>query len=65
VAGITGSRAVAPAGTAVILDVMDDMQHAAPVGQQSPGSTQDAREAGTAVLGSGRLLANPRRVRRA
>jgi hypothetical protein len=44
---------------------MDDLQHEAPVGQQSPGSTEDAREATTAVLPQARLLANPRRVRRA
>jgi hypothetical protein len=50
----------------VMLDVMDDMQREARVSQESPTSTDgETRGATTTVLGTGRLLANPRRVRRA
>ena len=63
-AGITGFGAVLRAGTPVILDVMDDMQHEAPVGQQSPAPTEDVRGTST-VTSRARLLANRRRVRRA
>ena len=45
---------------------MDDMQREHPVAQESPtASADETREASTTVLGPGRLLANPRRVRRA
>ena len=49
-----------------MLDVMDDMQRESRVSQESPAtSTGETREATTTVLGPGRMLANPRRVRRA
>ena len=45
---------------------MDDVQREARVAQESPSTAgSEAREATTTVLGTGRLLANPRRVRRA
>jgi hypothetical protein len=48
----------------VTLDVMDDMQR--DVAQEpSPATSGEARETITTVLGTARLLANPRRVRRA
>ena len=49
-----------------MLDVMDDMQREARVSQQSATSTEgETPEAITTVLTPGRMLANPRRVRRA
>jgi hypothetical protein len=49
-----------------MLDVMDDSRREAPVSQQSAPSTEgETREATTTVLTPGRMLANPRRVRRA
>jgi hypothetical protein len=45
---------------------MDDTQHEPRVSQQSTATpADDTREAVTTVLGQARLLANPRRVRRA
>ena len=45
---------------------MDDVQREARVAQESPSTAGgESREATTTVLGPGRLLANPRRVRRA
>ena len=49
-----------------MLDVMDDMQHEPRVAQESHTTTSgETPEAATTVLGPGRSLANPRRVRRA
>jgi hypothetical protein len=49
-----------------MLDVMDDMQREARVTQESATSTDgETRPATTTALGPGRMLANPRRVRRA
>jgi len=49
-----------------MLDVMDDMQREPRVAQEVPATTSgETREATTTVLGPGRPLANPRRVRRA
>ena len=49
-----------------MLVVMDDMQREARVSQESPTSTDgETRGATTTALGTARLLANPRRVRRA
>ncbi len=50
----------------VILDVMDDMQREPRMNDESPTPTpDDTPEAMPAVLGQARMLANPRRVRRA
>jgi hypothetical protein len=50
----------------VILDVMDDMQRERRMTHESATTTpDDTRETTPAVLGQGRMLANPRRVRRA
>jgi hypothetical protein len=49
-----------------ILDVVDDVQREARVAQESPSTAGgETREATTTALGPGRMLANPRRVRRA
>jgi hypothetical protein len=49
-----------------MLDVMDDMQRETRVAPESPTTTSgETREATTTLLGTARLLANPRRVRRA
>ena len=49
-----------------MLDVMDDMQREARVAEGSHTTTSgESPEASTTVLGPGRSLANPRRVRRA
>jgi hypothetical protein len=49
-----------------MLDVMDDLQPETRAGQDSPATTSvETRETTTTVLGTARLLANPRRVRRA
>jgi hypothetical protein len=49
-----------------MLDVMDDLQRETLAAPESPTTTSDEnREATTTVLGTARLLANPRRVRRA
>jgi hypothetical protein len=44
---------------------MDDMQRDARVAQESPTTTDDSRETTAAAIIPARLLANPRRVRRA
>jgi hypothetical protein len=44
---------------------MDDVQREARVAQESRSTAGEAREATTTALGPGRMLANPRRVRRA
>jgi hypothetical protein len=45
---------------------MDDVQREARVAQESPSTAGgESRATTTTVLGPGRLLANPRRVRRA
>jgi hypothetical protein len=50
----------------VILDVMDDMQPEARAAQESPATNSgETPEVTTTALGPGRMLANPRRVRRA
>ena len=49
-----------------MLDVMDDMRREARVSPESPTTPDgETREATTTVMSTGRLLANPRRVRRA
>jgi hypothetical protein len=49
-----------------MLDVMDDMQHEGRAAQDATTTTSgEAREETRTVLATGRLLANPRRVRRA
>jgi hypothetical protein len=50
-----------------MLDVMDDMHRETPVAEDSPTAGVDRSEevAATAVAKAARLLANPRRVRRA
>ena len=48
------------------MDVMDDVQRETRVNQQSSASAEgETREATATVLQTARLLANPRRVRRA
>ena len=50
----------------VILFVMDDTQREPRVAQEtSAASVDESRETTTVALGPGRMLANPRRVRRA
>ena len=44
---------------------MDDLQREPRVAQESASTSGETREATTTVLGTARLLANPRRVRRA
>jgi hypothetical protein len=49
-----------------MLDVMDDMQREAVVAPESPTTASgESRETTRTLLGPGRPLANPRRVRRA
>lgn len=56
-----------PGRPAVILDVMDDMQRETTAAEDSSTPTVDRSEqpAVAAVVQAARLLANPRRVRRA
>jgi hypothetical protein len=49
-----------------MLDVMDDLSREPRTAQQSPATASgETPESTTAAHGTGRLLANPRRVRRA
>ena len=58
--------AVSAAQGQVILFVMDDTQREPRVTQQTADTAVDgSRETTTVALGPGRMLANPRRVRRA
>jgi hypothetical protein len=55
-----------PARPAVILDVMDDMQRETTTAEDSSTPTVDRTDQpAAAVVQAARLLANPRRVRRA
>jgi len=48
------------------MDVMDDMQREPRAAQQPPATNSgETPEGTTTALGPGRMLANPRRVRRA
>ena len=49
----------------VILFVMDQNEREPRVAQETTASVDESRETTTVALGPGRMLANPRRVRRA